>query len=190
MQKSLAINKLLRAHSLARIGILLATVVLGITSFLTFYESVKYTFLSYAGSPARAESTNRSLPSFIHLPSVEIGLPIEETTIKHGVWEVKQDAASHLSTSAVPLENGTIIIYGRKTADQFSRLTSLRKGDTVLITTLNGNLHSYLVTDLLIVSPQEVGPLSNTTSETLILSTSFGFGDLKRFIVQAEPLAN
>lgn len=158
--------------------------------FQTIYDSFKYTFLSTISSPARAENKDRSLPTFIHIPSVEIALPVEETTINFGIWEVKQNSASHLASSAIPNEQGNIIFYAKKTDDQFSRLTSLQKGDSILVSTYDGDLHEYIVADLLIVSPYEVSPVRNSEKEVLTLYTSYGFGDLKRFVVKARPILN
>lgn len=170
--------------------IIIASLILlvALVMFHNIYDSFKYTFLSYVSSPARAESKDRSLPTFIYIPSVQIALPIDETSIHYGMWEVKEEAASHLASSAVPGESNNIIIYAQNTEDQFERLTSLKQGDEVVVSTLDGKMHTYHVTSLTVVSPLEVSSLSSTDKEILTLYTSHGFGDLKRFVVTASPI--
>lgn len=81
-------------------------------------------------------------------------------------------------------------MYGHNTKDRLGRLTSIRKDDIIIVTTLNGEMHPYRVTDLLIVSPNEVSVIGNTTKETLTLYTCYGFADLQRFVVKASPVSN
>ncbi len=66
------------------------------------YDLTKYTFLAYAHTPQLIQTKNRSVPTFIHIPSLEISLPIDETSSSSFFWKTNIDTASHLSSSAVP----------------------------------------------------------------------------------------
>lgn len=171
--------------------LLILLVVFGMLfSLKSIYNSFAYSFISYVASPARAENTAISLPTFINIPIIETAMPIDETSINFGVWEVKENEASHLASSAVPGENGNIIMYAPNTEDGFKRLSSLTDGDKIFITTLNGNLHTYIVDTLDIVSPLELNAIRDTEKEKLTLYTTYGFAGLKRFVVRAIPQEN
>lgn len=151
------------------------------------YDTTTYAFFTSAHALPRSQTEDYSIPTFINIPSVEITLPIEEASINHGIWGLSIDGASHLSSSRLPGEKGNIVIYAKNSDEKFGRLTSLQKGDEILIITQDGTTHPYEVTELLIVTPTESGIIDDTKDETLTLYTSFGFGDLKRLVVRAEP---
>jgi len=154
------------------------------------YDLTQYSFLAYAHKPIISHNKDRSLPTFIHIPSVEIGLPIDEVSNTTLFWKTNTDTASHLATSAVPGETDNIVLYGRNTTESFGRLTSVREGDSIIVNLKNGDTHEYVVTQLMISSPTEVDQISSKDEETLTLYTSYGFGNLKRFVVKSLPALN
>lgn len=153
------------------------------------YESTTYAFFSYDRSTIRSQSSTYSVPTFINIPLLEIALPIDESTMSHGFWRANDESASHLSTSPVPGERGNTVIYAKNTSAGFGRLSSLKKGDVIIIDTKDGLIHEYEVTELKVVSPTDSDLINNTTEEALTLYTSYGFGDLKRFVVRALPIS-
>src|SRR5688572_23029778 len=58
------------------------------------------------------------IPTELNIPAVNVHLPIEETAINNGIWQVSQKGVSHLTISARPEENGTIIMYGHNTTER------------------------------------------------------------------------
>lgn len=154
------------------------------------YELTQYTFLAYAHIPQSTQMKDRSLPTFVHIPSLEVSLPIDEVSNTTLFWKTNSDSASHLAASALPGESDNIVLYGRNTPESFERLTSLRKGDTIIINSKNGDSHEYIVTQLTIALPTEVDQISSTDEETLTLYTSYGFGGLKRFVVKSLPISD
>ncbi len=152
------------------------------------YQSTTYAFFSYDKTTARSLSSTYSTPTFINIPSLEIALAIDEATISHGFWGINTDSASHLSSSPVPGEKGNTVIYAKNTPANFGRLTSLKKGDVIVIDTKDGIMHEYEVITLNVVSPTDSDLINNTEKEILTLYTSYGFGDLKRFVVRATPI--
>ncbi|CAN5136077.1 hypothetical protein BH09PAT1_BH09PAT1_4800 [soil metagenome] len=182
-------NAISRLSLIQKIG--LGVVFMGLLLALTkTYESTTYAFFSYTGSLSRYKTEDYSIPTFIYIPSLEISLPIDETSINYGFWGVSSDGVSHLTSTSVPGLDGNTVIYGKNNADKFGRVTNLRKGDDILITTKDGTIHYYTVSDLAIVSPTESALIDDTDGETLTLFTSYGFGDLKRFVVRATPISS
>ncbi len=164
--------------------------VIGLFALAKTYESTTYAFFSYETTLSRLKNKNVSLPTFVNIPSVEIELPIDETAINHGIWGLSNDGASHLASSPVPGEKGNTVLYAKNTPQEFGRLTSLQKGDTIIVVTQDGTPHEYEVTDRKIVSPTDATLIDNTRDETLTLYTPYGFADLKRFVVTAKPTSS
>lgn len=170
------------------IFILFCLTVIAVLTLNKTYELTKYTFLAYADTQERSLNKDRALPTFIYIPSLEITLPIDEVSNTSLFWKTTSDTASHISSSAVPGERNNIVLYAQNSTDTFGRLTSLRKGDAILVTTIDGNTHEYQVVKLIIASPTEVNEISSTNDETLTLYTSYGFGNIKRFVVKSLPI--
>lgn len=122
----------------------------------------------------------------ITIPKVNLNLNIEETAINNGNWQVARNAASHLNISANPGEAGTIILYGHNTTEMFGPIRWLNKGDKIEVKTKDGKTHTYKITDIKEVNPEDTKILVSQKGETLILYTCSGFADLKRYIVIAK----
>lgn len=128
-----------------------------------------------------------NIPTFISIPSVSIGLPVSQTSIINGIWEIDKNGVSHLSSSAYPGDNKGVIMYAHNTHDRFEKLHLVNIGDQIAVTTRDSKLYKYKVSSILVVSPNEVDVLM-TDSESLILYTCTGFADLKRLVVIAERI--
>lgn len=177
----------LRTMLSLRFGALCLIVLICSLLISKIYESTTYSFATFATAAPRSTAQTHAIPTFIYLPSLSLGLPLVQTSITHGVWPTQTDAASHLASSSTPGEHGNVVIYGRNTEDQFGLLTSLRKGDEIIVSNRNGDSYSYEVTDLGVFFPNETSLISTTNKETLTLYTPYGFAGLKRFLVRATP---
>lgn len=98
-------------------------------------------------------------------------------------------AAGHIPGTALPWDAGNVGIAGHR--DTFFRpLRSIRRNDTITLSTLQGTSH-YRVVSTSVVSPQDVQVLYPTEHDSLTLVTCFPFEYVgsapKRFIVRAEP---
>ncbi|MDE2588219.1 MAG: sortase, partial [Patescibacteria group bacterium] len=137
---------------------------------------------SFAYQP-HATASKQGLPTFVAIKDSNIFLPIRETLIENGIWQVADDGASHLATSNRPGENGTIIIYGHNTLAEFGSLPFMWKGERIVISTADGKTYTYTVTQTGVVDPTDVDILKNQSGETLIIYTCYGFADLQRFVI-------
>ncbi len=157
------------------------------------YESTTYSFLAYANTSARTSSRaakktqDQPVATFIYIPSLEVGLPIEEASVAQGLWGYTPHTASHLSSSAQPGEKSNVVLYASNTLSEFGLLTSLQKGDEILVDMKNGDTLTYYVSDLEVVLPTETQVIGPTDKETLTLYTPYGFAGLHRFVVKAMP---
>lgn len=115
-----------------------------------------------------------------------IDVDIEDTALVGNRWGVSEHNASYLTQSARPGEIGNIIVYGHNTQKIMGNIRALKGGEPIYVTTEDGVLHTYKVTELHEVEPVQVAYLQPTSEETLTLYTCSGFWDRKRFIVVAK----
>jgi sortase A len=99
-------------------------------------------------------------------------------------------AAGHIPQTPLPGQRGNVGIAGHR--DTFFRpLRRIRKGDAIVVTTLNGKF-GYRVVSTDIVSPDDVQVLLPAKTETLTLVTCYPFTFVgsapQRFIVRAQRL--
>ena len=114
-------------------------------------------------------------------------VPVVEAGRENGVWTVSQTSANHVIQSALPGENGNIVIYGHNANKIFGYLMDIKIGATINLRMTDGSLHTYTVTDTKYVSPSQTQLLSPTTHEVLTLYTCTGLLDGLRFVVRAVP---
>lgn len=128
-----------------------------------------------------------AVPTEIKIPKVAIDLPIEQTAINNGTWQVSEKGASHLTISARPGEKGTIIMYSHNTNERFGPIRWLSKGDSIQIKSADGKTHTYKVTETMTIAPNKMDVLTQKRGEALLLYTCDGFADLQRFVLIATP---
>ena len=126
-------------------------------------------------------------PTRVTIQRMGIDLSIIPAQIKDGVWETSDNLATHLNTSARPLENGNIVIYAHNKKNMFGPLLWVHTGDEITLTTQDNRQFTYQVTQTKTVKPEEVEVVLPTNHEELTLYTCTGFLDSLRFVVKAEP---
>ena len=130
-------------------------------------------------------SSPKPAPKQIIIRSIQVSLPIAQTTIKNGTWEIFNDGASHLASSANPDEHQPIIVYAHNRTTQFGNIGMLKKGDSIVLS--SGQSHFlYSVNRQLVVDPSNMSALTKVKGETLILYTCTGWADSKRLLVYAD----
>jgi len=101
-------------------------------------------------------------------------------------------AVGHLPDTPFPWQSGNSALAGHR--DTFFRpLKDVRVGDEIVLTSLHGELH-YRVERTLIVDPQDLSVLKQSTTPMLTLVTCFPFFYVghapRRFVVQATRLGS
>jgi LPXTG-site transpeptidase (sortase) family protein len=144
-------------------------------------------FTPHIAETKKPTARHQPIPTGITIPKVGIDLPVEQTSIDHGVWQIADNGASHLDISANPGELGPIILFSHNTNQRFGPIRWLSKGDKVNIKTADGKIFTYNIIQTLTVQPDKTDVFTKYPGETLILYTCDGFADLERFIVIAKP---
>ena len=165
------------------LGVIGISFFIGSNAYLA-YTSWKY---SFAVTPPQVSSSSGSAPIFIRMPQINISLPIDAGDITNGTWNVSSKNATYLVRSAPPGTNGNTVIYGHNLDTIFGRLRLAQKGHTVLLTTKDGAMHRYIISNVLTVSPNRVDLVLPTNLEILTIYTCTGFFDSQRLVIQAEP---
>lgn len=149
-----------------------------------FNQTIQLAFFTPKVIPV---AKTQPIPTQLIVKKVGIDLPIEQTAIHNGVWQVS-DNVSHLTTSARPKENGPIIMYGHNTTEQLGPIRWLEKGDTIEVKTADNTIHTYIIQETLTVAPDRIDVFTQRSGETLIIYTCDGFADLQRFVLIATPI--
>ena len=118
---------------------------------------------------------------------MNIDLPITESKIVDGYWELSENTASHGEGSANPGEKGNIVVFAHAREGLFYNLKDVKKDDVVYLFTKD-KWRTYKVRDITSVFPNQVEVIKPTSNETLTLYTCTGFYDEKRLIVRAYPI--
>lgn len=139
-------------------------------------------------TPVSSSKKHAYTPVSIEINRINVSLPIKQTNIVKGVWEINPKGASHLAASGYPTEKNPIIIYAHNKIFQFGRLSELKNGDIVSIKSNKKEDFFYKVINSQVVTPENVEVLQKTKGNQLILYTCTGFADSKRLLVFATPL--
>lgn len=143
--------------------------------------------LRFESEIASVESVSiRLRPSHITVTNL-IDVDINEQYLVNGQWSVDEKLASYLGSSAKPSETGNIIVYGHNTKQVFGKLPLVKVGDSITLTTFDGQNYQYLVKETVEIDPSQIRYLMPTNEETLTIYTCSGFMDRKRWIVVAKP---
>ena len=143
--------------------------------------------LSFKTDNVSASSESQSSnPVSINIPSIGLTLPVEESTIIDGVWQISYQGASHLDKSADPGEGGNMVIYGHNKNSLFGQIRWLKEEDLIEIKNEEGVLYSYRVVKTVITTPDDIEYVLPKSEEILTLYTCTGLLDSKRHIVLAK----
>lgn len=147
--------------------------------------------LSFTKTPEEAQTMiTGELPIEINISSINVNLPVEVGEIKDRVWQISNDSATFLNTSARPGTQGNIVIYGHNKKAVFGSLPYLSTGQIITLKTQSGNIFDYKVTEKYFVKPERVDLVSPTNSTQLTLFTCWGAFDQERVVVKAIPSNN
>jgi len=157
-------------------------------SYLAYlrYAPGKLAFASYPAESSAEYSLQHAAPTQLHIPSMEVNLPVVPSTITGNRWETSNTGVSHLSLSPVPGEKGNSILYGHNRAYLLGNLHKIEPGETIQITFSDNTVKSFIVEYTRIVNPDEVEVIEQTDDIRITLYTCTGFLDLKRFVVVAK----
>ena len=130
---------------------------------------------------------NKNLPVAIRVKSVGIDLPVVESSIVNGVWEIPPGGAGHLNTSS-GIGLGNMVIYAHNKRSLFGPIRWIKKDSPIEIIGKDGNIYRYQVTETKEVSSDKIEYVLPKNDEVLTLYTCTGLFDSKRFIVLAKKI--
>lgn len=157
-----------------------------------FYVDYRRKILSFYISPVVFENTpdheNLSKPVRMRIPEADIDITVEESEIKDGIWEISQESASYLKTSAKPGGGGNIVIYGHNKKQIFGNLIGRAEpGQIIEVFTEDGKNYTYEIEEVKTIKPTDIKAVSPTIYEVLTVYTCSGFLDSDRLVLKAKP---
>lgn len=109
-------------------------------------------------------------------------------TYTDGDWSLDDNLPLYLQNAAYPGEGGHIIIYGHNTQNVFGKLNQVTLGEKITLTLADGSTREYAVSEIHVVSTDQVDFLRETEYELLTLYTCSGPFDRYRLLIQAKPI--
>lgn len=139
------------------------------------------------GGAGSVRITNKNLPKAIRIDSLAINLPVVESSITNGVWEIPSGGAGHLNTSS-GIGSGNMVIYAHNRNNLFGPIRWIKKEGVIEITGQDENTYRYRVYETSEVTPDKIDYVLPKSEEVLTLYTCSGLFDSKRFIVLAKRI--
>jgi len=126
---------------------------------------------------AATPKTPPSPPTRLVIPKIGVDTAVEEVTINLGTWQVADFVAGHHQGTAMPGQNGNMVLVGHRDirGSVFLRLNELQKGDEFQVFTANSS-YRYIITEVRVVEPTEVSVLNPTIDPTATLITCTPIG--------------
>ncbi|MEK7595006.1 MAG: sortase [Patescibacteria group bacterium] len=126
-------------------------------------------------------------PVFIKIRTLDISLPIIESSIKKGVWETNDKGVSYLLNSPLPGESGNSILYGHNFPGLLGKLKNIQRDNEIEILFNNGEVKRFVVKATSTTGSKSLHILKQTQDTRITIYTCTGFMDSKRFVVTAVP---
>jgi LPXTG-site transpeptidase (sortase) family protein len=165
------------------LGILLILVSAGWRS----HQLMVLSFLGNSNSKNIVQSVSANLPTAIRIDSLNINLPVSETAIVKGIWEIPTIGAGHLNTSA-GVGLGNMVIYAHNKNNLFGPIRWIKKDSQIEVIAQDGLTYNYQVVEVKEVSPNNVEYILPKSKEILTLYTCSGIFDSKRLVVVANRI--
>lgn len=131
-------------------------------------------------------STAPESPVRIQVPDVGIDLPVFPAALTGTKWTYTKKGVSHLSSTPNPGATGNPVFYGHNWPNIFSSLHKSILGQSIILTSSTGSEHTYIITDIQVVTPDKTEILSQTGDPRITVFTCTGFLDLKRLVITAK----
>lgn len=128
---------------------------------------------------------DKSSPTRIIIPNLNIDLPVKEAKVVNGYWEVFPTGAGWGIGSGLPGEIGNQVIFSHARKGMFLSLREAKIRQIIYVMTKD-KWYSYEIMDIKEVLPSQIEVVAPTSDETLTLFTCSGFSDSKRLIVIAK----
>lgn len=136
-------------------------------------QPVKQSLAQGAATP----KTPPGPPTRLVIPKIGVDTAVEEVTINLGTWQVADFVAGHNQGTAMPGQNGNMVLVGHRDirGSIFLRLNELQKGDEFQVFTATSS-YRYIITEVRVVEPTEVSVLNPTLDPTATLITCTPIG--------------
>ena len=175
-----------------KVGLGIALILLGIIFVFGGAGLFKRTSSeTFASEPVKiegfiaSEEALEKVPQRIILPELSIDLPVKNSGLINGYWQVFTDVAGWGEGSGLPGERGNQVIFAHARRGLFLPLRDIKLGAKVYVLSKE-KWYQYEVKEIKQVLPTQVEVIAPTEDETLTLYTCSGFTDSKRLIVVAK----
>ncbi len=155
-----------------------------IGSFL-LWERNNPTRLAFANYTSTNYKNSKVIPVSINIKSINIHLPIVQSTIENNEWSTTKEGISYLISSPIPGKMGNSVLYGHNWNNLLGNLKHVKPGDKIEIEYNNGTKSVFSVNTMGVVTRDQTHVLLPSNDVRITLYTCTGFLDSKRLVVTA-----
>lgn len=130
---------------------------------------------------------SKNLPIAIRISFLNLSLPVVETTIVNGVWEIPEKSAGHLNTSS-GIGSGNMVVYAHNKNSLFGPIRWIKTESVIEIVGHDEKTYRYQVVEIKEVGPDKIEYVLPKNEEVLTLYTCSGIFDSKRLVVVAKRI--
>lgn len=171
-------------QSISKFLIITGLLCIGIGMFLV-WERNNPKRLSFKNYRSTNYSNYNIYPVRIRIPSLNVDLPIVQSTIENNEWATTKDGISYLASSPIPGKKGNSVLYGHNWNNLLGNLKNVKTGEKIEIEYNNKTIKVFSINTMGVVTPDQTHVLSPSNDVRITLYTCTGFLDSKRLVVTA-----
>ena len=157
------------------------------TSFLIQqYVPRSFFFFLLSAEPEQVDLPQTHQPVELTMNDIGVKLPIFQSHITNGAWEISSLGVSSLSNPEEAGASGGLILYGHNWTSILGKLHQSEIGQPIAITFADGTEKSYVIEKRENVAPSDLSLIENTHDDSLVLYTCTGMFDSRRLVVIAS----
>ena len=159
-----------------------------ISSFYLLYLRHSSHPLTFKEYPTKVVALSIETPNTIHIPSINVHLPIVPAVADKNKWETTEKGVSYLLSTPLPGDKGNSVMYGHNWTSLLKNLPQVRTGERVYVIMKDGTKREFKIEYTATVNADQTYIIDNTPDTRITIYTCVGFLDSKRFVVVAKPI--
>ena len=156
------------------------SVLIATLSIFQMYSHISPSPSKYSKNQIPGETKTNTIEKIL-IPKLAIELPITNTQ------NYSTHGATWIPTSALPGENGNIIIYAINKKGLFGNIDKLNIGDEIYLVGSDKNIFKYNVSSKLLIENDKISTFISDSTNELTLYTNVGIINSRKFVLKATP---
>lgn len=178
-------------------------IVTGFILFFTVYHTYFYAsgpgltsadvqLSNISATPAITESAAKHVPTRLIMPSLDLAVDIDNSTINitTNEWPLSTSRAHYANfTPSLGSARGTMLLYGHNTWEVMRKTADVTIGDQLTLFDDAGQKWDFTMTNEVIIKPEDVGFIYEDVPFRIVIFTCNGWNDEYRRLMYFSPNA-